>query len=168
VQDARRLGAIAAVAGVHAGFRLDLRPHSLWEVDRLVDATNGSVEHVLGDPEGRGHAVFALGGYLGEVLRQGVRGTWVGDDDDPDRELNVAIRLRSGALVWPVQRVMKRVALGSEEAIAAYGSLLGLDIGPPPSPPGFWARYAANARFDRNPSVIGRVRRARHERARSR
>ncbi|MFF0201453.1 hypothetical protein [Streptomyces sp. NPDC005017] len=58
------------------------------------------------------------------IRRQG-GGAWRVDDNDPRGETNVEIHLPDGAVVWPVQRVMKRFSNGSEDSIAGYGAVLG-------------------------------------------
>jgi hypothetical protein len=47
-----------------------------------------------------------------------------GDDNDPQGEINIAIRLRDGTILWPVQRVMKRFKNGVEDSIWVYGVVL--------------------------------------------
>jgi hypothetical protein len=57
-------------------------------------------------------------------------------DEDPDGEINVELELSGGGVIWPVQRAMKRCANGAEDGIAAYGAILGLNVGAPPPAPG--------------------------------
>ena len=52
-------------------------------------------------------------------------GTWETDDSDPLGEINIAVRLPDGSVVWPVQRAMKRFENGSEDSLYAYGAVLG-------------------------------------------
>jgi hypothetical protein len=55
----------------------------------------------------------------------------------------VELHLADGARCWPVQRAMKRFKDGSEEGIAAWGSGVGLQVGPRPEPPkGFFRRLS--------------------------
>ncbi|HEV8239963.1 MAG TPA: hypothetical protein VGS57_11395, partial [Thermoanaerobaculia bacterium] len=79
-----------------------------------------------------GARLFALGAYTGEVIRRAVGGTWSGDDPDPEGEINIELQLADGSIVWPVQRVMKRLANGAEDALAPYAAALGVDVGAPP------------------------------------
>ena len=76
VDDLRREAEDIAVAGTKAGYRLDFRPSSLWEVERLLDEHSPHLGGVLANPKGDGHSVFALGGYVGEVVRRRVGGHW--------------------------------------------------------------------------------------------
>jgi hypothetical protein len=81
-----------------------------------------------------GQRLFSLGAYVGEVVRRNLGGEWQTDDADPQGEINVALKLPDGSLIWPVQRVMKRLKNGPEESIAVYGSALGLQIGEKAAP----------------------------------
>jgi len=58
------------------------------------------------------------------VIRRHAGGDWQGDDSDPNAEINIAIKLKDGSLIWPVQRVMKRFKNGPEDGIYAYGFAL--------------------------------------------
>ena len=82
-----------------------------------------------------GPRIFALGAYLGEVVRRNAAGTWRANDQDPQGEVNVELVLADGTKIWPVQRVMKRYENGPEDGIAAYGAAVGLDVGQRPQPP---------------------------------
>ena len=117
-----------------SGYHADFSGSSLWEVERFFDdhapdghaTPNGLLSEKLGQ------RIFALGGYVGEVLRRNVGGIWEGDDDDPQAEINVALRLADTAVVWPVQRVMKRYQNGSEDSVVVYAAALGVVVGPRP------------------------------------
>ena len=74
--------------------------------------------------ENLGSIVFGLGSYVGEALRKNLGGEWIGDDNDPQAEINVSLKLGDGSIVWPIQRVMKRLRNGREDGIAAYGAAL--------------------------------------------
>ena len=45
-----------------------------------------------------------------------------GDDNDTHAEINVVVRLKTGTILWPVQRVMKRFKNGAEDGIWVYGA----------------------------------------------
>jgi hypothetical protein len=111
-----------------SGYAADFSPESLGEIDRFLDEQAPGGQPRAGGllAEDLGTRVFALGAYTGEVIRRSVGGTWSGDDDDPDAEINVELQLPDGAVIWPVQRVMKRFQSGPEEGIAAYGASLGV------------------------------------------
>jgi hypothetical protein len=125
-----------ATALSSSGYAADFTPRSLWEIDRFFDDHSHDGAPRPGGllSEGLGSRVFALGGYVGEVIRRALGGTWVVDDESAgDAEIEIQFRLDDGSIIWPVQRVMKRYKLGPEEGIGDYGFALGLDVGPKPT-----------------------------------
>jgi hypothetical protein len=120
-----------------SGYRADFTPESLWELDRFFDehSANGSPTPGGLLDESLGSRIFAIGSYIGEVLRRHHGGEWHGDDADPAVELQVELRLADGTVCRPTQRAMKRLKNGSEDGIAAYGFGLGAPVGPRPQQP---------------------------------
>jgi len=131
VEDVRQAADWVAAALTASGYRADFSSGSLWEVERFfeVEAPNRRARPSGLLSEQLGWRLFALGSYVGEVVRRHAGGTWSGDDHDPAAEVNVALVLPDGSHVWPIQRVMKRFSNGSEDSVVAYGAALGLDIG---------------------------------------
>ncbi len=127
-----------------SGYSADFSPASLWEIDRFFDdvSENGAPKQrgLLG--EQFGSRMFALGGYVGEVLRRSKGGSWLADEADPENEIDIILKFPDGSIVWPIQRVIKRLKNGPEDGIGAYGAGLGLDVGPQPPPrkKGFFSR----------------------------
>jgi hypothetical protein len=109
----------------------------LWEVDRFFDehAPNGAAKPGGLLSENLGARIFAVGAYIGEVVRRKQGGDWVGDDKDPEVEINIELHLPDGKCCWPVQRAMKRFKNGPEEGIAVWGMGLGLEVGLRPGQP---------------------------------
>ena len=109
-----------------SGYRADFTLASFGEIDRFFD------EHAPGGvarsdgllSEDVGSRLFAIGSYIGETLRRQLGGEWVGDDKDPQAEINVSIKLADGSVIWPIQRAMKRFRNGPEDSIVAYGAAL--------------------------------------------
>jgi hypothetical protein len=136
VEDVRGAADWVAAALTATGYRADFSPSSLWEIERFFDdqAPNGRPRPRGLLAEQLGARLFALGAYVGEVVRRHAGGTWSGDDADPEAEINVALDLPNGATIWPIQRVMKRFSNGDEDSVTAYGVALGLTIGPRPAP----------------------------------
>lgn len=106
-----------------SGYRADFTIESLKEVDRFIDdnSINGQPK-----PDGLlgkqlGSKLFALGSYVGEVIRREVGGNWVGNDSDPQGEINIEVHLSNSGKIWPVQKIMKRLKNGSEDGIYVYG-----------------------------------------------
>ena len=114
-----------------SGYRADFSGESLRELDRFFDehTTDGAATPGGLLSEDLGSRLFAIGAYLGEVVRRAKGGTWQTDDEDPEGEINVALLLPDGAVVLPTQRAMKRFQGGAEEGLAAYGAALGVDVG---------------------------------------
>ncbi len=109
-----------------ADFSLD----SLKEIDRFFDDHTRDGQAVPGGllSEQLGQRVFALGSYVGEVIRRRHGGEWRGNDDDPMGEINLELVLPWDEVTWPIQRVMKRFRNGGEDGIYAYGATLGSRI----------------------------------------
>ena len=136
VEDAHSMAQWIAKALSSSGYSADLSSESLWEIERFFD------EQVLnGQPrpgglldENFGPRMFAVGSYLGEVLRLGLGGAWEADDADPNSEINLRLVLKDGPVLWPIQRVMKRFSIGPAESVAAYGTAFGLNVGQRPTP----------------------------------
>jgi hypothetical protein len=120
-----------------SGYHADFSTQSLWSIDRFFDDNSDRGQSRRGGPLGTdlGSRIFALGAYVGEVVRRNAGGAWHSNDQDPQGEINVELVLADGTKIWPVQRVMKRYKNGAEDGIAAYGAALGLNVGQPPQPP---------------------------------
>ncbi|WP_298887638.1 hypothetical protein [uncultured Bradyrhizobium sp.] len=106
-----------------SGYTADFSLESLKQVDRFFEE-----QAVNGQPRPRGllsqqlgARLFAVGAYVGEVIRRLNDGQWQGDDNDPQAEINIAVRLKDGALLWPVQRVMRRFKNGADDSVWVYG-----------------------------------------------
>jgi hypothetical protein len=116
----------AAMALPTVGYKADFTIDSLKEIDRFCDeqAPGGEPkpDGLLADQ--LGSRIFVLGAYVGEVIRRHFGGEWLGDDADPKAEINVAVRLKSGTMFWPIQRVMKRLKNGPEDGIYVYGRFM--------------------------------------------
>jgi hypothetical protein len=122
-EDARELAAWVAAALTASGYQADFTLASLGEIDRFLDehapAGEAVPEGLLG--EDLDHRLFALGAYVGEALVRHYGGRWETDEADPEAEGNLRVVLTGGAVLWPVQRVIKRFLNGPEESLHAYG-----------------------------------------------
>lgn len=102
-----------------SGYRLDGTIESFRELDRFFDEQSRP-GGLLAD--GRpGSKLFAVGSYMGQVFVRQLGGVWETDDEDPEGEANIAVRLPGGSLVWPVRRAMKRLRNGAEDGLYVYG-----------------------------------------------
>jgi hypothetical protein len=120
-----------------SGYHADFSAPSLWSIDQFFDENSDRGQPRRGGllATDLGSRLFALGAYVGEVIRRNAGGAWHANDQDPQGEINVELVLADGTKIWPVQRVMKRYKYGREDSVAAYGAALGLDVGQPPQPP---------------------------------
>ncbi|GAA0499404.1 hypothetical protein Ade02nite_83010 [Paractinoplanes deccanensis] len=137
VEDVRDAAVQAARALAGSKYNADFSPSSLWEVERFFDVEAPGGRPRPGGPLAAhlGARIFAVGSYVGEVVRRHTDGAWIGDDTDPEAEINVMVKMANGTVIWPVQRVMKRYRNGPEDSLVAYGLALGLDVGSAPPPP---------------------------------
>ena len=117
-----------------SGYLADFSPEILWEIDRFFsDHSLGGVAKPGGLlSQDLGQRTFAIGSYMGEVIRRRLGGEWLGDDEAPDAEITVALELTDGTRCWPIQRAMKRFRNGDEDSIAVWANALGLQVGPRP------------------------------------
>jgi hypothetical protein len=123
VRDALALAEQISRALSQSGYRADFSLESLKEVDRFFDdqVRNGKPKAGGLLSQELGARLFAIGAYVGEVIRRHNGGQWQGDDNDPEAEINIALRLQTGTTLWPVQRVMRRFKNGEEDGIWVYG-----------------------------------------------
>jgi len=105
------------------GYKGDFSIESLKDVDRFFDEQAAD-----GKPKPGGHLshhfgmqIFALGAYIGETIRRAGNGQWQGNDSDEHPEITLAVKLKSGVIFWPTQRVVKRFENGREDGIYWYG-----------------------------------------------
>ena len=108
------------------GYRLDFSLASLAEVDRFLDEHANPDTHATDTllSDRLGPWMFALGSYSGEVLRRAIGGQWrwSGADDDKAASTDTELVLVDGSLVFPLQRVWKRLMHGDDDAMAAWGA----------------------------------------------
>jgi hypothetical protein len=123
VSDALASAAQISRALSQSGYKADFSLESLKEIDRFFEeqVTNGQPKPGGLLSQQLGARLFAIGAYVGEVVRRQNGGEWEGDDNDPQSEINISVRLKTGVILWPVQRVMKRFKNGAEDGIWPYG-----------------------------------------------
>ncbi len=122
-----------------SGYQADFTPDSLREIERFFDehSSDGAARPGGLLDNDLGGRPFAVGSYMGEVVGRDLGGTWKGDDQDPQAEINVALWIDEESVVWPVQRAMKCFRGGPIEGITGWGAGIGLDMSsqPPTRPP---------------------------------
>lgn len=104
-----------------SGYNADYSLESMKEIDRFFDEQN-TPSGILA--QNRGRILFALGSYVGQTAIKLYGGEWVADDNAPNAEINIEVRLADGSTIHPVVRCMKRYQSGAEESIYAYLALL--------------------------------------------
>lgn len=137
IEDATKASTWIATALSSSGYVADFSAASLWQIDCFFDdqAQGGTAKPGGLLSQDLGSRLFAVGAYIGEVIRRERGGEWEADDKDPQGEVNIAVRLADGTVCWPVQRAMKRFKNGPEDGIAAYGAGIGISVGPKPVRP---------------------------------
>jgi hypothetical protein len=105
-----------------SGYKADFSKESLSEVERFFTEHTKEGKPVEGGllSEDTGNRLFCLGAYVGETLRKITGGEWGTDDADPEGELNSTLKLPNGTIIWPMQRVAKRLINGPEDSIKDY------------------------------------------------
>jgi hypothetical protein len=126
VRDAIEAANWMAKSLVDRGYKADFSLESLKEVDRFIDdeAPDGRPKPGSHLAQQFGTQIFGLGAYLGETIRRQGEGQWEGNDRDAWPEVTLAVRLKSGALVRPTQRVLKRLSTGPENSLYPYGVIV--------------------------------------------
>lgn len=132
VEDVREAAVSIADIATAAGYAFDFTPTSLSEVERFLDENAVHGEPTPGGllSKDLGSRVFALGAYVGEVIRAAAGGEWVADDA-LDADLTVTLKTSDGVLLWPNQRVMKRIMVGAAESVVDYAAAIGVETGQP-------------------------------------
>jgi hypothetical protein len=113
------------------GYKLDYTIHSFIQIDLFFKHNMKDGKPKKGGrlpTPGFGPVLFSIGAYVGETIIKYVPGAiWITDDDDPQGELTVAVKFPDGAELWPIERVFKRFANGSEDSIYPYGYMITKD-----------------------------------------
>ncbi len=101
------------MSGYNANFTLD----SIKELDRFFEEQNKKDGIIAINP---GSILFALACYLGETIIGLYGGKWVTNNNDPEKEMNIEIHLKSGVKIWPAQKIMKKYYNTKEENLYTY------------------------------------------------
>lgn len=101
-----------------SGYKADYTLESMKEIDRFFDEQSG--EGGIISPERRGNIIFSVASYIGETVIKLYGGKWITNDKDPMGEVNIAVKLDNGTIIFPAQRAMKRYQNGNEDSIYAY------------------------------------------------
>ncbi len=104
-----------------SGYKADYSLESMKEIDRFFDEQSGEGGIIS---KNRGQMLFALGSYVGDTVIRLYGGEWVTNDNDPQGEINITVKLANGTVMWPVVKCMKRYQNGAEDSIYAYAYVL--------------------------------------------
>ena len=106
-----------------SGYSLNSTITSFKEIDRFFDdnTKKGKPKRKSVLAKFTGKIVFALGSYIGETIIKQYGGIWQTDDKDPQGEINISVKMMDDSIIWPVQRVLKRLQNGTEDSIFVYG-----------------------------------------------
>ncbi|MDO5096393.1 MAG: hypothetical protein Q4D65_07510 [Peptostreptococcaceae bacterium] len=99
------------------GYQVDYDLEGMKEIERFFNEQSSEGGALSGQS---GSILFGLGCLIGETIIKIYGGHWETDDEDPQGEMNIAIRLPDNSLIWPVQRCMKRLKNGAQENIYDY------------------------------------------------
>ena len=106
------------------GILLDYSIESFIGIDKFFNkhSSNGKARSRSRLSVNLGPILFSIAAYIGETIIKVAPGSvWITDDNDPEGELNVSLKLPDGAIIFPTQRVMKRFKNGQEDSIYVYG-----------------------------------------------
>lgn len=111
-------------------FNADFSLESLHEVDRFfaefarVDLP-GYQDFFADDLSFRS---FAMGAYVGEVLRRAQGGEWKADSSDPLIEVNIKLALTEESTCQPMRQVLLRLNAGAASSFATFAGELGFEV----------------------------------------
>ena len=103
---------------------LDYSIHSFIEIDKFFNKHSKDGEPVKGGrlAKNLGPIIFSLGAYVGQTIIKNIPdAVWHTDDNDPEGEVTASIQLPDETIIFPMQRIMKRLQNGSEGCVYVYG-----------------------------------------------
>jgi hypothetical protein len=139
LEDIHQVSHWVVQAFAELGRNLDYSLDSLKDIDLFFDEQTENGDAKPGSLLDRnfGYTLFAISAYVGETLIKNCPGSeWVTDDTDPHGELNIEVKLANGHMVWPGQKVIKRLKNGTEDSLYFYVYMVlgkGLQATPQPT-----------------------------------
>lgn len=100
-----------------SGYLADYSLESLKDLDRFFDEER---QGLLAEHEDKGIILFTLGAYFGQVAIKTYGGQWEADDQDPQVELHVAVRLTTGQRFLPVQACIRRYKRADSQSLSQF------------------------------------------------
>jgi hypothetical protein len=122
VTDAKKSAEWIANALNSSGYKADFSVESLKEIERFFNEHSQDGKPKPGGllSEQLGNRIFSLGSYVGEVIIRQYGGEWIGDDKDPQAEMNIEVKLKGKVSLYPIQKTMKRLRNGKEDNLHHY------------------------------------------------
>ena len=99
------------------GYTVDYNLERMKEIDRFFDEQSREGGVLTGKC---GNILFSLASLVGETIIKMYGGKWITNDEDPAGEVNIAVELPDGRMLWPAQRCIKRLKNGPEDSIHDY------------------------------------------------
>ncbi|MGE4346879.1 MAG: hypothetical protein AB7D46_05635 [Flavobacteriaceae bacterium] len=134
------------------GLKLDYTIESIVEIDRFFAINMKDGKPKKGgrlSKKGVGGVLFSIGSYVGETIIKNSKGTeWLTDDNDPQGELKVAMKLPDETIIFPIQKVMKRFQSGTEDSIYPYVISVTENFIKPNSEIDFWKIISEAAKIE--------------------
>lgn len=74
---------------------------------------------------GLGSKMFSLSSYIGEVIIKNTgNASWEFDQKDPENDFLMMLKSNTGSIVWPQQKLLKRIQNGNEDNIYHYTAIV--------------------------------------------
>ena len=136
ISDVKLAAKWIALALKQSGYNADFSVESLAEIERFFNEHSRDGRPLPGGrlADRTGQRLFALGSYVGEVIRREGGGQWYAESGDPDAEINIELQLPGGSRIWPMHRVIQRLKNGPEENIYDYGRIILQSLDPVDEP----------------------------------
>jgi hypothetical protein len=102
------------------GVKADYTPASIVEIDGYLDEIYGTTGEIKKNPnwqisKGEMNLIMAVGSYVGEVIRRAFGGQW--SYDPKENVVHACIALPGTWRVLPINKVLKRLRNGAEDAL---------------------------------------------------
>lgn len=96
-----------------------LNINSLKSIDEKIDEEiqKNSIDKTINNTD----LIFMLGSFLGEILKYSIGAKWVIENKD---EIPLTMKLKNNEIIFPFERIKKRILNGNSENIYNYGYLL--------------------------------------------
>lgn len=111
-------------------YKADFSLESLHEVDRFFAefARNDLPGYQDFFAEDMSYRTFAIGAYVGEVMRQAGKGEWNSDLSDPLVEVNVELKFDDNNACQPMKQVLQRLNHGAADSFAKFADANGFQV----------------------------------------